>query len=302
MIGEVISNAKMEDFGDLVVCVQQMADNYKFLCPPYTILLVRTFATLEGLAAKCDAEFNMYEACLPYAIRRALAPTTAEGKKELRETLINSKGEFAFENFQESLDLMQRMEEQLEADGAAARAEDGGVGEATGGAGEHTNITNAITGRAPEIVGSLATAPEGSTIRKIMKEADTVALVGHVLSQVDGRQSKAVTALASSMQEGRSLAHWESRSSSQKPASARQGALGVVMKHYASLWSAGPKGILMLAKIGLTPAGGFVLDQGRRPTAMVLAHVTLDGWRGRAWRPPTGSLEGPREVSSRHLK
>ena len=132
MSGEVISNAKLEDVGDRVVCVQQMADNYKFLCPPYTILLVRTFATLEGLAAKCDAEFNMYEACLPYAIRRALAPTTAEGKKELRETLINSKGEFAFENFQESMDLMQRMVEQLEADGAAARAEDGGVGEATG--------------------------------------------------------------------------------------------------------------------------------------------------------------------------
>lgn len=283
MIGEVISNAKMEDFGDLVVCVQQMADNYKFLCPPYTILLVRTFATLEGLAAKCDAEFNMYEACLPYAIRRALAPTTAEGKKELRETLINSKGEFAFENFQESLDLMQRMEEQLEADGAAARAEDGGVGEATGGAGEHTNITNAITGRAPEIVGSLATAPEGSTIRKIMKEADTVALVGHVLSQVDGGvQSKAVTALASSMQEkvvspgalGKPI------KLSKKPASAfsSKALWGVVMKHYASLWSAGPKGILMLAKIGLIACRIAVLSSIRAAasTAMVLAHVTLD--------------------------
>ena len=111
MIGDVIEKAEMEDFGDLVVCVQQMADNYKFLCPPYTILLVRTFATLEGLAAKCDAQFNMYEACLPYAIRRGLAPTTPEGKKELRDTLINAKGEFAFENFQESIDLMQRMEE-----------------------------------------------------------------------------------------------------------------------------------------------------------------------------------------------
>ncbi|QDZ25358.1 UbiB-like protein kinase [Chloropicon primus] len=249
MIGEVIEKAKMDDFGDLVACVQQMADNYKFLCPPYTILLVRTFATLEGLAAKCDAEFNMYEACLPYAIRRGLAPTTRQGKKELRDTLINAKGEFAFENFQESLDLMRRMEEQLEQGEAVAE----GQAPDDEADPESTNITNAITGRAPEIVGSLVTAPEGSTIRKIMQEADTVAFVDKVLSETTRDvQSKAISTLASSLQERivSSGTLGKPIKLSKKPVSqfSSKALWSIVGKHAGSLLAAGPKGIFLLLK------------------------------------------------------
>ena len=109
----------------------------------------------------------------------------AEGKKELRDTLINAKGEFAFENFQESIDLMQRMQEQIDKEEAEKKESGQGQAQTLGSDDAESkmsgNITNAITGRAPEIVGSLATAPEGATIRKIMTEADTLAFVGKLL-------------------------------------------------------------------------------------------------------------------------
>jgi len=259
MIGKVIEGAKMDDFGDLVVCVQQMADNYKFLCPPYTILLVRTFATLEGLAAKCDAQFNMYEACLPYAVRRGLAPTTPEGKKELRDTLINAKGEFAFENFQESIDLMQRMQEQIDKEEAEKKESgQGGQAQTLGSDDAESkvsgNITNAITGRAPEIVGSLATAPEGATIRKIMTEADTLAFVDKLLSETTFQiQTKAVGILATTLQE--KLVSGADKTKpiklAKKPVSqhSSKALAHILRKHTRSLVSSGPKGIWLLCKL-----------------------------------------------------
>jgi predicted unusual protein kinase regulating ubiquinone biosynthesis (AarF/ABC1/UbiB family) len=259
MLGETVQNADMQDFGDLVFCVQQMADNYKFLCPPYTILLVRTFATLEGLAAKCDANFNMYEACLPYAVRRGLAPTTPEGKKELRNTLLNKKGQFAFENFQESIDLMERMQGQEEGTPAAAagKNEEGANGsedgeESSSNPDNRDEITKQITGRAPEIVGSLATAPEGSTLRQIMVEADTISFVDRVLSQVTREvQSKAVGVLASTLQEKIISQNKHELKLSKKPASAHSStALKLVAgKHLNSLLSSGPRGLALLAKM-----------------------------------------------------
>ena len=248
MLGNVMDNAEMQDFGDLVICVQQMADNYKFLCPPYTILLVRTFATLEGLAAKCDASFNMYEACLPYAVRRGLAPTTEEGKKELRDTLINSKGEFAFENFQESIDLIQRM--QVDEEEGQEKEE------------EPSNITSAITGRAPEIVGSLATAPEGSTIRTIMTEADTVAFVSKVLNVINGEMlAVLVSMLAASIQRKivspseEDIVKIAKEPVSQESSRALKKIAG---KHLSSLVTSGPKGITLLLRVALLSSFVFM--------------------------------------------
>ena len=68
-------------FGALATGLGAMSSRYKFLTPPYIVLLVRTFLTLEGIAAKADPDFNIYTASLPYAIRRAMAPATEEGQK-----------------------------------------------------------------------------------------------------------------------------------------------------------------------------------------------------------------------------
>ena len=76
-------------FGALATGLGAMSGSYKFLTPPYIVLLVRTFLTLEGIAAKADPDFNIYTASLPYAIRRAMAPATKEGQKAMRNAFLN---------------------------------------------------------------------------------------------------------------------------------------------------------------------------------------------------------------------
>ena len=76
-------------FGALATGLGAMSSRYKFLTPPYIVLLVRTFLTLEGIAAKADPDFNIYTASLPYAIRRAMAPATPEGRRLMRDAFLN---------------------------------------------------------------------------------------------------------------------------------------------------------------------------------------------------------------------
>ena len=54
----------------------------------YCLLLIRTFLTLEGIAAQVDPDFNIYEMALPFALRRSLAPSSKEGVETLRRSLL----------------------------------------------------------------------------------------------------------------------------------------------------------------------------------------------------------------------
>ena len=56
----------------------------------YVLLLIRTFLTLEGIAARVDPDFNIYEMAMPWAVRRSLSPGSAEGIATLRSTFLTS--------------------------------------------------------------------------------------------------------------------------------------------------------------------------------------------------------------------
>merc|ERR1719343_1688777 len=76
-------------FGALATVLNiKLSPNWLLFTPPYILLLIRTFLTLEGIAAKVDPEFNIYEMAMPWAIRRSLSPNTAEGIETLRSTLL----------------------------------------------------------------------------------------------------------------------------------------------------------------------------------------------------------------------
>ena len=48
-------------FGALSVVLGDMGYSWQMYTPPYIILLIRTFLTLEGIAGKVDPDFNIYE-------------------------------------------------------------------------------------------------------------------------------------------------------------------------------------------------------------------------------------------------
>ena len=71
--------------------------------PPYVLLLIRTFLTLEGIAAKVDPTFNIYAVSLPWAVKRSLSPSSPEGVASLRSTFLTEKNTLQLDRFQKLL-------------------------------------------------------------------------------------------------------------------------------------------------------------------------------------------------------
>jgi len=84
-------------FGELFAELASIGMNYRFACPAYYVLVMRSFVTLEGVAARADPDFNIYTAAAPYAVRRGLTPRTPSGERALRDALLNKRGELKLE-------------------------------------------------------------------------------------------------------------------------------------------------------------------------------------------------------------
>ena len=70
-------------FGALATVLNQvLAPSWKMFTPPYILLLIRTFLTLEGIAARVDPEFNIYE-----MVRCRPGPPFEEAPPELITTI-----------------------------------------------------------------------------------------------------------------------------------------------------------------------------------------------------------------------
>lgn len=128
-------------FGALATGLGGLSSEFKFLCPPFIILLCRTFLTLEarswpqpapalpsprrtleshplrpaaapltppaaspqGMADVVDPNFSIYTQALPFAVRRALSPETEKGEQTLRSALLTETGEFRFNRLMQLL-------------------------------------------------------------------------------------------------------------------------------------------------------------------------------------------------------
>ena len=67
--GEPFRPTDMTDFGSLWVRLGALALEYAFLLPSYYALVMRSFATFEGIAKSIDGEFDVYAAAIPFPRR-----------------------------------------------------------------------------------------------------------------------------------------------------------------------------------------------------------------------------------------
>lgn len=84
-------------FGALSIVLGDMGIFWQMYTPPYVILLIRTFLTLEGIASQVDPSFNIYEVALPWAVQRALSPATPSGVQALRNSLLTADNKFQWQ-------------------------------------------------------------------------------------------------------------------------------------------------------------------------------------------------------------
>lgn len=59
-------------FGSLSKLMLKLAVKHRFRLPPYYILIVRSLATLEGVALKADPHFKIVKAAFPIVLRQLL--------------------------------------------------------------------------------------------------------------------------------------------------------------------------------------------------------------------------------------
>mmetsp|Transcript_3655 Transcript_3655/g.13122 ORF Transcript_3655/g.13122 Transcript_3655/m.13122 type:complete len:796 (-) Transcript_3655:992-3379(-) len=150
-------------FGALATGLTKLSADFKFLTPPYIVLLCRTFLTLEGIAEKADPDFNIYMASLPYAIKRALSPVTDEGTAALRSALLKPDNAIRWERLNEII-------EQAE----AAKTEEEEKLEEVKESSNNVDMA-AVSG----VLGTL----EGAALRRVGYDACSLSLAKHLTSR-----------------------------------------------------------------------------------------------------------------------
>eukprot|EP00967_Tisochrysis_lutea_P064523 scaffold83604_cov34-Tisochrysis_lutea.AAC.3 len=165
-------------FGALSTVLFDMGNNWRMYTPPYIILLIRTFLTLEGIAGQVDPTFNIYEVSLPWAIQRALSPSTPKGARALRDALLTPENKLRWDRVNELV------EQQLNG------SSDKPLGEAIASPAalptaeaQHTNATVGGSSHAGgtsdplQAVKVLLGSPGGATLRRIARDVDSTELL-----------------------------------------------------------------------------------------------------------------------------
>eukprot|EP00931_Biecheleriopsis_adriatica_P101874 TRINITY_DN76936_c0_g1_i1.p1 TRINITY_DN76936_c0_g1~~TRINITY_DN76936_c0_g1_i1.p1 ORF type:complete len:774 (+),score=148.52 TRINITY_DN76936_c0_g1_i1:45-2366(+) len=170
-------------FGAFFVGLLKMSNNFRLKTPPYIILFVRTFLTLEGIAAQYDPNFNIYEVGLPFAMRRALAPETESARKAFRDNFLTEDRRLKWETLQGL--LAQDGDDKLTI-ACGAEAVSGGGSDAAFETplqvdGQDCIVTFESDKEASSSPGfedalkSLLGTPEGKTLRRVLADVDVPA-------------------------------------------------------------------------------------------------------------------------------
>ena len=176
-------------FGALSVVLGDMGYFWQMYTPPYIILLIRTFLTLEGIAGKVDPNFNIYEVALPWAVERALSPATAAGIEALRSSLLTRENQFQWERVHELVEQQRNEEREQQQEKAAATPQaasararllsqeasttvDPAIASGASAAAQAANAATPLDSLV-KVLGS----PQGATLRRMARDIDSTALL-----------------------------------------------------------------------------------------------------------------------------
>jgi len=185
-------------FGALAAVLNSLSEKWKMSTPPYVLLLIRTFLTLEGIAGRVDPEFNIYEMAMPWAIRRSLSPSTMEGIKALRATLLTQDDKIQWTRF---LEVVEGATATPQVEEEVASKTGGEPLAATDAAPPKQSSTDAAKqGAMNDAVVTLIGSPEGFVLRRLIRDLDSIDLVSRLLSK-DAKPLRKQAVLALSAEE-----------------------------------------------------------------------------------------------------
>lgn len=98
-LGEVEFKAGIPDvkFSMVLGKIWSIALKYQFRMPPYYTLMLRSLASLEGLALAADKDFKTFEAAFPYVVQKLLTENSVATRNILHSVVLNKKKEFQWQ-------------------------------------------------------------------------------------------------------------------------------------------------------------------------------------------------------------
>ncbi|KAK1289661.1 putative aarF domain-containing protein kinase [Acorus calamus] len=98
-LGEVDFKCGIPDikFSKVLGKIWSIALRYHFRMPPYYTLVLRSLASLEGLAVAADPDFMTFQAACPYVVQKLLSDNSAPMRRILHSAVFNKRKEFEWE-------------------------------------------------------------------------------------------------------------------------------------------------------------------------------------------------------------
>ena len=178
-------------FGAIATVLNRdLSPRWLMFTPPYVLLLIRTFLTLEGIAAKVDPDFNIYETAMPWAMRRALSPMTEDGIEAFRSTLLTEDNRIQWNRLMELLrenDAKEGDNRELTEDPELVDIDQESSKKNSKKSKQHS-VGDALA----EVLGST----EGKTLRRVIRDLDSEDLIARLASK-DAKPMRQAAARAS---------------------------------------------------------------------------------------------------------
>nr|CAB3451416.1 unnamed protein product [Digitaria exilis] len=92
-------------FSKVLGKIWSVAFKYHFRMPPYYTLVLRSLASLEGLAVAADGNFKTFQAAYPYVLRKLLSDNSLATRRLLNQAIFNKKKEFQWQKIAAFLKL-----------------------------------------------------------------------------------------------------------------------------------------------------------------------------------------------------
>ncbi|CAM8917156.1 unnamed protein product [Rhodiola kirilowii] len=172
-IGEVeikdgIPNVK---FSRVLGKVWSVAFKYHFRMPPYYTIVLRSLASLEGLAVAADPNFKTFEAAYPYVVSKLLKDNSAATRKILHSVVLTKQKEFRWERLGLFLRVGAISLEQL----VSSKGNSSFLASA--------NMKKATIFDAANLILLLLSSKEGAVLRRLLITADGASLVRAAISK-----------------------------------------------------------------------------------------------------------------------
>lgn len=163
-------------FSEMTTALSSLSLSYRFVLPSWMVFIIRAVVTLDGFASELATPISAVDEALPHAVRRALTPRTAEGRRALRELCVDEEG----------VPRWARLRLLGGRDEAAASAGPSAAAQQPDPASAGPSSAEARLRRAAAEAGALVLEPsvEGGALRRVAVSVSTPSLCGAALRGV----------------------------------------------------------------------------------------------------------------------